>query len=111
MELDTTAKVRAAFFRLVGTVSDDAELTLHDEGDNEVVDMLLTEGFREAQRWMLTQGFQGWRKRSSSLSFSGTDVDDGGTFAALPTDFMKAYGNKRMSALVEPNGKKWGTEV
>ena len=63
MELDTVARVKRAFFRLVDTESDDPELTLLSEDADEVVELLLTRGFRSAQRWMLEQGYQGWRKR------------------------------------------------
>ncbi|KKL28084.1 hypothetical protein LCGC14_2378670, partial [marine sediment metagenome] len=67
MELDTTAKVRNAFYRLCGTESDDTELTLQGEGDTEVVDLYLTDGCRNAQQWMLDMGYGGWRKRDSSV--------------------------------------------
>ena len=111
MELDSTAKVKRAFFRLVDTEADDPELTLLSEGTNEVVELLLTRGFRAAQRWMLEQGYQGWRKRSSALTFTGTDAADGGRSTNVPTDFLKAYGNKRRSCLSEANGDRWGTQI
>ncbi len=111
MELDTVARIKAAFFRLVDTEADDPELTLLDEGTNDVFELLITRGFRSAQRWMLDQGYQGWRKRSAALSFSGTDATTGGQFTNVPTDFLKAYGNKRRSCLVEADGDRWGTEI
>jgi hypothetical protein len=110
MELDTTARVKAAFFRLVGTESDDSELTLLGEGSSDVVEIALTSGFRSAQRWMLDNGYQGWRKRSAAITWSGTDAADGGRYFTLPTDFLKAYGNKRISPLTEAGGKRWGGE-
>lgn len=111
MELDTVAKIKAAFFRLVDTEADDPELTLLDEGANDVFELLITRGYRSAQRWMLGEGYQGWRKRSSALTFTGTDAADGGRSTNVPTDFLKAYGNKRRSCLVEANGHRWGTEI
>lgn len=111
MELDTVDKVKRAFFRLVDTEADDPELTLLGEGASEVVELLLTRGFRSAQRWMLEQGYQGWRKRSSALTFTGTDATTGGRSTNLPADFLKAYGNKRRSCLVKANGDRWGTQI
>lgn len=111
MELDSVAKVKRAFLRLVGTESDDPDLTLRSESTNEVVELALTMGFREAQRWMIDQGYRGWRKRSAALSFSGTDAADGGTYTNVPTDFLKAYGSRRASCLVEADGDLWGTEI
>lgn len=35
---------------------------------------------------------------------------DGGRFSYLPSDFLRAYGNERRSALVEAGGKRWGKE-
>ncbi len=111
MELDTVDKVKRAFFRLVDTESDDPELTLLGEGANEVCEILLTRGFRSAQRWMLEKGYQGWRKRSSALSFSGTDATTGGRYTDVPSDFLKAYGNKRRSCIVRANGERWGAQT
>ena len=111
MELNTVDRVKAAFFRLVDTESDDPELVLHGEGVSDVVELALTAGFRSAQRWMLDKGFQGWRKRSSAITWSGTDAADGGRYWSLPTDFLKAYGNARISCLTEAGGDRWGEEV
>ena len=111
MELDTVAKFRRGFYRLCGTESDDPELTLHGEGDTEVVDFYLTDGSRNAQRWMLDMGYGGWRKRSSALSWTGTDATTGGRNSALPSDFLRAYGNERESCLREANGKPWGRQI
>ena len=111
MELDTTAKVRNAFYRLCGTESDDTELTLQGEGDTEVVDLYLTDGCRNAQQWMLDMGYGGWRKRSSVLSWTGTDAANGGRDSTLPTDFLRAYGDERESCLHEANGNTWGAQI
>ncbi|MCR4339252.1 MAG: hypothetical protein NUW01_05110 [Gemmatimonadaceae bacterium] len=111
MELSTVARVKAAFFRLVDTESDDPELTLNSEGTEDVVELALTAGFRSAQRWLLDKGYQGWRKRSSAITWSGTDAADGGRYWTLPTDFLKAYSNKRISCLTEAGGDRWGSEI
>lgn len=111
MELDTIAKHRNAFYRLCGTESDDPELVLHGEGATEVVDLYLTDGCRNAQRWMLDMGYGGWRKRSSALSWTGTDATTGGRYSSLPSDFLRAYGNERESCLHKANGDPWGTQI
>jgi len=111
MELSTPTHVLNAFYRLAGTTSDDDALTEHGEAANDVAWTFLTLGCREAQRWMLKCGSGEWRKRSSALSFSGTDAADGGRYATLPTDFLRAWGSRNESALVEADGDSWGQEV
>lgn len=113
MELDTVAKLKRQFYRLTGTESGDQALTRHGETADEVAELALTRGTWSAQRWMLRNGYGGWRKRTSALSFTGTDADDGGKSAALPADFLKLYGHQRAgrSALVEANGDRWGLEI
>lgn len=111
MELDTVSKVKQAFYRLTGVTSSDAALTEQGESTDDVAYIFLTSGCRQAQRWMLDMGYGGWRKRSPALSWSGADSTDGGRYASLPSDFLKAYGNKRVSCLVEPNGDRWGLEI
>ena len=111
MELDTVAKVKAAWHRLAGATSADPALVLNGESADDVAYQYLTRGCRVAQRWMLKCGYQGWRKRSAALVFSGTDAADGGKYVALPDDFLRAYGNGRKSALTNAGGERWGTEV
>ena len=112
MELDSVAKVRYAFLRLVDTEADDPDLEVHGETATDVIYVNLTRGFRQAQRWMISQGYDGWRKRSSAItSWSGSDATTGGKYNAVPTDFLKAYGDKSRSAFVKVNGDRWGYEV
>lgn len=112
MELDTVVKVVAAFYRLVGTDSGDQSLIEQGETIDDVVYLNLTQGCRKAQRWMIQNGSGDWRKRTSSvLTFTGTDALDGGRKVTLPSDFLRAYGNFRRSALVQANGDRWGTEI
>ena len=112
MELDSVAKVRYAFLRLVDTEADDPDLELHGETATDVIYVNLTRGFRQAQRWMIGQGYDGWRKRGGAItSWSGSDATTGGTYNDVPTDFLKAYGDKSRSALVKVNGDCWGIEV
>jgi len=108
MELDSVDRIREAFYRLVGSNPDDQALTDLGEAENEVCDLALTIGFRAAQLWLLDMGYGGWRKRSTALSFSGSDDADGGRYVALPTDFLRAVGRDRESPLKEASGKRWG---
>ena len=111
MELSTVAQVLTAFYRLVGTESDDPELEARGETDDEVAYTFLTRGCRNAQRWMLKTGYGGWRARSSAITWSGTEAANGGRYTALPSDFLRAFGNKHISALREADGTPWGREV
>lgn len=103
--------LKRRFFRLLGTEPDDPMLSELGEDANEVVESYLTEGTREAQLWMLAQGYDGWRKRSSALAWSGSDDADGGTYSDLPSDFLRAYGDGRESALRQANGDTWGRQI
>jgi len=111
VELDSSAKVLQAFYRLVGSVEADTALVEQGEAVNDVAYEYLTVGAREAQRHMLKMGYGGWRKRSAALTWTGTDAANGGRYSALPTDFLRAYGNRRRSALTEANGDRWGGEI
>jgi len=111
VELDSVTKIREAFYRLLGTTEDDPFLVEQTEAVNDVAYGFLTRGTRDAQRTMLRLGYRGWRKRSSALTWTGTDAADGGRYSALPTDFLRAYGNRRVSALREASGDRWGSEI
>lgn len=111
MDLDTRAQFLRSFYRHLGVTDEDDALTELGENTDEVAYEYLTRGTRAAQRWMLRCGYAGWRKRSSALSFSGSDSTDGGRYASLPADFLRAYGSERRSALVEPNGRRWGCQI
>lgn len=112
MLLDTVAKCRNAFLRLVGTDDADPALTDLGEATTEVVDLYLTAGSRDAQRWMLSVGYDGWWRRSSAItSWTGSDSADGGRYTTLPSDFLRLRGNSRTSALVEADGDRWGSLI
>jgi len=110
-DLSTVAKVVNAFYRLTGEESGDQEMEYRGEETDEVAYTYLTRGCRTAQRWMISMGYGGWRKRSDALSWSGTDGTTGGTYSDVPDDFLRAYGNKRRSALVKAGGDRWGREI
>lgn len=111
MDLTTVEKIRWAFYRLVGSLEDDDALIEQGEAVNEVAYQFLSRGCRSAQLSMLKYGYGGWRKRSAALTWSGSDDADGGRYVALPADFLRLYGNEKMSALVEANGRQWGTQT
>lgn len=110
-ELSTVAQVVAAFYRLVGSKSADQMLVAHGEEVDAVVYEALTQATRLAQLFMLDNGYPGWKARSSALSWSGSDASDGGRYSALPSDFLRAYGSKKRSALVEADGVGWGQQI
>lgn len=114
-ELDSVSKVLAAFYRMTGNTTSDPSLVARGEAADETAYQLLTRGCRVAQDWMLQCGYVGWRKRSSALSWSGTDAADGGRYSALPTRFMQAYAPRDAwglrTCLVQANGDRWGTQI
>ncbi len=110
-ELDTVGEFRQAFYRLVGSVSTDHALVAQGESVNGVADYYLTRGARRAQTWLLRNGYQGWRKRSSAITWLGSDSTTGGRYSDLPADFLRLYGDKHRSALTQANGDGWGTHI
>lgn len=111
MDLTTVEEHLEAWYRLVGSVSGDQALEEQSEDTDEVGYINLTRGCRRAQRSMIRMGFGGWRKRSAALVFTGSDAVDGGVKTVLPSDFLRAYGNDRRSALTEANGNRWGSRI
>jgi hypothetical protein len=109
MDLTTVALVRKAFYRLTGVREGDPTLTRRGEAATEVVDGALTRGSRAAQRWMLKQGYMGWRTLSDPLVW--TTQADGTQRAPLPDDFLRAFGDEKRSALVEADGDRWGQQL
>ena len=111
-ELSSVEKVKDAWYRMVGTEVDDPALTELGESADDVAYLYLTSGSREAQRWMLRMGYDGWRKRSSAMTtWTGSDATTGGRYNSLPSDFLRAWGNSRVSALVKANGDRWGQQI
>ncbi len=109
--LDTVAKLLTGFYRLVGSVSADPALNLWGDADDVIGYEYLTRGARAGQRWMIDNGFSSyWRTRSSAITWSGTDASDGGRYSSLPTDFLRAWGDRtrEKSCLVEADGDPWG---
>jgi hypothetical protein len=109
--METVAEVLRAWYRLTGTQSGDPGLTERGEADDEVAYESLTRGCWAAQRFMLKQGYTGWRKRSTALVWNGSDATDGGRYADLPVDFLRADGDETRSPLVEADGTRWGQQV
>ena len=108
MDLTSVDQFRRTFLRLVGGRPEDHALTAYGEDENEVVDQYLTRGLRAAQRWMLRNGYVGWRTKAA-LTF--TAQPDGSKTAPLPADFLRAFGDEFRSALVDSQGKHWGRQV
>ncbi len=110
-DLSTVTNIRDAWYRLVGTVPEDAALQELSEGENDVAYIYLTSGCHDAQSYMLDQGYLGWCQRSGALTWTGTDATTGGKYASLPTDYLRADGNRDRSALVEAGGDRWGSQI
>lgn len=107
--LSTIDEFRNAFYRTVGSRPQDYALTELGEDENDVADHFLTEGVWSAQRWLLAQGYAGWRSLSSPLVWV---MESNGEHAAdLPADFLRAWGTERISALRKPDGGPWGRQV
>ena len=111
-QLNTEANYRELFYRLVGTTSSDGALTDNGESASEVADLCITHGLRAAQVFLLGCGMSWrWIKRSSAITWSGTDAADGGQYVALPSDLLRLKGDGSYSPIVEADGEQWGTLI
>lgn len=113
MAIDTRAEAVNAFYRLTGTSATDQAFIEHDTSTLESLYGHLTHGFRQAQLFLIDNGLpQFWLKRSAALTWSGTEASDGGRWSALPSDFLRAWGDDdTRSSLVEADGSQWGQEI
>ena len=111
-DLTDRQSILRAFFRLVDSDATDGQLVEHDASTLEGVYALLREACDAAQEDVIGAGFgEFWLKRSTALSFAGTDAADGGRYADLPSDFWRAAGDGDDSALVTAKGRGWGREI
>lgn len=123
-QLDTLAEHQRAWYRLVGITSADDSLVEQGEVVGDVVLLALTRGYRACQRWLIDNGLrERWRKRSTAITWSGSDAADGGRYVDLDDictdgtsppneDFLRLDGNYTdRSALVTADGTQWGQEV
>lgn len=110
--LSSVALILKAFYRLVGTTTSDAALVEQGESADDVAYLCLNHGTEAAQRFMISCGMvERWRKRSSVLSWSGSDAADGGRYSTLPTDFLRFSMSGEQSSLMTANGERWGQEI
>lgn len=101
-----------AFYRLTGTASSDGALTEHDDTSKEAVLQLLQQGVWDAQEILISFGRgEFWTTQSSTLSFTDVELTQGGSYASLPTDFLRLAGTEDLSALRRPKGESWGRQV
>lgn len=111
-KLSNRAELRLAFYRLTGTSSSDSALSEHETSANDTIHSLLYQGMREAQSWYIASADPTrWRKRSSAITWSGTEAADGGRYTALASDFLRLYGDADGSSLVEADGTRWGRMI
>lgn len=110
--LDNRAELRLAVYRLAQLGSSDGALTEHQTATNDVIHQAIFQAMRDAQSWYLSSvNPDYWQKTSSTLSWSGTEAANAGRYSALPTDFLRLYGDKENPALRRPSGRRWGTLI
>lgn len=109
--LANRAELRLAFQRLTGFGSSDGSLSARETSAGDAVNAWLQQALWDAQAWYLSNvDPHRWLTVSSALSWSGSDAT-GGRYTALPTDFLRLYGDQEVSALHEANGNRWGRLV
>ncbi len=107
--LTDRASLLRAFYRLTATSATDGALSEHDNTTNEAVYQHLQYGLNDAQQYLIRAGLSDrWVKESSTLTWSGTEATDAGRYVALESDFLRLAGDAGVSALHQPNGRRWG---
>ena len=107
--LDNRAEYRRALLRLLAMGTSDGSVAEHEASAGDTLNHIIQHGVWEAQNWYLNNvDPERWRKRSSAITWSGADATDGGRYVALASDFLRLYGTRERSALVEADGARWG---
>lgn len=108
--LDNRAEIRLALLRLLAMSTSDGSLTEQQTTSGDTLNHFIQHGTWEAQNWYLSNVDPNrWRTRSPAItSWTGADATDGGRYKALEADFLRLYGSRERSALVEADGTRWG---
>lgn len=116
--LDSRAALLRQFYHHLGTSASDGALTEHDSETLEQALRHLQFGLWNAQAHLIDCGKgDRWRTVSNALAtWSGAESTDGGRYVTLAdggyfSRFLRLAGDDRSSALREPDGTQWGTEV
>ena len=110
--LTDRASLARAFSRLTATSPDNNAFTEFDNATGEALYQFLQYGLWDAQAWLIDAGLADrWVSVSSALTWSGADSSDGGRYATLPSDFLRAIGDDHRSCLRVPGSSPWGQQV
>lgn len=116
--LDSRAALLRQFYHHLGTSASDGALTEHDSVTLEQALRHLQFGLWNAQSHLIDCGKgDRWRTTSDALAtWSGAEATDGGRYVSLAdggyfTRFLRLAGDDSNSALREPDGTRWGTEI
>lgn len=110
--LDNRAELRRALLRLIGGSTSDGGFAEHEASSGDTLNHLIIHGVWLAQEYILNSvDPDRWRKRSAAITWSGADSTDGGRYVELASDFLRLYGNRERSALVEADGTRWGRQI
>lgn len=104
--------VKNAVYGLLNISSDDDAFTEFADTAAEQIEDLVQYAVWAAQEWIINHAQPNWWiKQTGSLSWTGSDASNGGRYSALPSDFLKLYGEDDRSALRQPNGNRWGRQI
>jgi len=110
--LDNRVEIKLAIYQLTGFSGEDGALSEHETNTGDALNRIVYQAMRDAQSWYLSQVNPNyWKKQSSTLSFTDVQSTEGRYYVALPSDFLRMYGDQENSALRRPNGRRWGQLV
>lgn len=106
------ASLARGFYRLTATGSTNPALIEHDSTALETLYQFLQYGAWDAQAWLIDCGLgDRWVTVSSAITWSGSDLANGGRYWALPADFLRAIGDDNRSCLRLIGQYQWGSQV
>jgi len=111
-QLSTLNALKNGLYGLLNVSADDDAMTEFESTSGETVEDLLQYGLWAAQEWLINYAApDSWVKDSSALTWTGSDSTTGGVYSALPSDFLRLYGDDDYSALHLLDGSRWGTLI
>ena len=107
--LDNRVEIKNAIYQLTGFSGEDGALSEHETNTGDSLNRIVYQAMRDAQSWYLSSvNPDYWKKQSATLSFTNAESTEGGSYASLPADFLRLYGDTPNSALRRPEGLRWG---
>jgi hypothetical protein len=107
--LANRVEIKNAIYQLTGFSGSDGALSEHETNTGDALNRFVYQAMRDAQSWYLSSVNPNyWKKQSATLTFTDVQSTEGRYYSALPSDFLRLFGDEENSALRRPTGRRWG---